>query len=107
MLKTIYKLWWKKPSQLRAVPAFVYASDESSARTKLAARIAASATILDQALTIDPSEIGVGSLTYVGPLSQSSTQPWRNFYPISRSNFRPQDTLTPADIAELEADLAT
>lgn len=104
MLKTIYKLWWKKPTQLRAVPAYVYASDESSARTKLAARIATNATILNQSVAIDPSTVGSGSLTVnFSPKSHG----WYLSIPMVKTESRPHDVLTPADLAEIQADLTS
>lgn len=107
MLKTIYKLWWKKPTQLQPVRAYVYAADEATARTKLASRISGSAEILDHVQSIDPRDIGTGTMSIVGDLIVIPGYSAPKTYPISRDNSKPQDVLTPDDLAELEADLAS
>lgn len=105
MLKTVFKLWHKHTSQVRGVPAYVYASDEETARSKLAARISINSEVLDPVLTLDPDQLRVGTasksyLVETGGVNQYSPR-------LSKETLTLEDVLTPEDWEELQADSAS
>ncbi|EAQ81736.1 hypothetical protein [Blastopirellula marina] len=102
-LKNIYQLYALSSGQTRPSPCYVYAADESTARSKLAARLP-DAEIQDNVFEYSGANgFTLGILAGEGERKMVLGTYFTTV--IQRERLKLEDVLTKADLAEIQADI--